>query len=265
MVNLPLNGRYFLSLALLTPGSNAGYPGNRQANNELGNTSLAVNGARTSANNYMMDGIDNNNMWNGYVSLYLSVDGIQEFKVQTGMSNAEFGRSAGAQVNIVTKGGTNNLHGSLFEFVRNDKLDANSFFSNSAGLPKPPYRRNQFGGSIGGPVYIPGVYDGRNRTFFFFDFEGSRIRQPETLVSTVPTVLMRKGDFSELLALAHPIQIYDSLPADIGSEPAYRSVETSSLREISPRPQHSYSSTSPCRTGRASPAISRAMGRHPTT
>ena len=184
---LPLNGRFFLSLALLTPGSNAGYPGNRQANNDLGNTALAVNGARTSANNYMIDGTDNNEGWNGYVSLYLSVDAIQEFKVQTGMSTAEFGRSAGAEVNLVTKSGTNNVHGSAFEFVRNDVFDANSFFSNAAGLAKPPYRRNQFGGSFGGPVYIPGVYDGRNRTFFFIDYEGTRIRQPVTRASSVPT------------------------------------------------------------------------------
>jgi hypothetical protein len=219
VVNLPLNGRFFLSLALLTPGSNAGYPGNHQAGIELGGTALAVNGARSSSNNYMMDGVDNNEGWQGYVSLFLSVDAIQEFKVQTGMSAAEYGRSAGAQVNIVTKNGTNNIHGSMFEYVRNDKFDANSFFSNSAGLPKPPYRRNQFGGSFGGPVYIPGVYDGRNRTFFFIDYEGTRIRQPETLVSTVPTALMRKGNFSELLSLANPIQIYDSLPADIGTGP----------------------------------------------
>ncbi len=206
---LPLNGRFFLQLALLTPGSNAGYPGNRQQGNQIGGVALAVNGARSASNNYMVDGIDNNLGFNGYFSLSPSVDAIQEFKVQTGNSSAEFGRSAGAQVNLVTRSGTNAFHGSLFEFLRNDSLDAVDSFSKAYGgvVEKPPYHRNQFGGSLGGPVIIPGVYNGKNRTFFFFSYEGTRVRKAWPALSSVPTDAMRNGNFSGMATVYDPLDV----------------------------------------------------------
>ena len=197
---LPLNGRFFLQLALLSPGSNAGAPGNRQESNQEGN-SVAVNGARSAANTYLIDGVDNSSGFNGYYVVSPSVDAIQEFKVQTNAYTAEFGRSAGAQINLITRSGSNQFHGSLFEFLRNDALDANNWFSNAGGLTtKPPYRRNQFGGAVGGPVL-------KNRTFFFFNYEGTRIRQAQTRVATVPTAAMKMGDFSGLATIYDPLTL----------------------------------------------------------
>jgi len=209
---LPLNGRYFLQLALLVPGANTGYPGNRQMGNELGGVSLAVNGARTSSNNYLIDGVDNNGGFNGYFSLSPSVDSIQEFKVQTNSYSAEFGRSAGAQINVVSRAGTNRYHGSAAEFLRNSELDAAAFFSNAAGITtKPPFKRNQFAASLGGPVSIPGIYHGTNKTFFFFSYEGTRIRQAVTRTSTVPTAALRAGDFSGLATVYDPLNLIDGV------------------------------------------------------
>lgn len=196
--NLPLNGRYFLQLALLSPGSNAGAPGNSQANRDIGGVSLAANGARTPSNNYMMDGMDNNLTINGYIGIMPSVDTIQEFKVQTSTYSAEFGRSAGAQINLVSKSGTNQWHGSAYEFLRNDHLDATEFFLDEDHEAKAPLKQNQFGATIGGPVKIPGVYDGKDKTFFFFGFEGFRIRNGQTFTSTVPTAAEKQGDFTAL-------------------------------------------------------------------
>lgn len=195
---LPLNGRFFLQLALLSPGSNAGAPGNRQAGNQEGN-SVAVNGARSSANTYLIDGVDNNAGFNGYFVVSPSIDSIQEFKVQTNAYSAEFGRSAGAQINVVTRTGTNQLHGALFEFLRNDKLDANAWFSNAGGISaRPPFKRNQFGAAVGGPVI-------KNKTFFFANFELTRIRQAVTRVSSVPNAALKAGDFTGLTTVYDPL------------------------------------------------------------
>jgi hypothetical protein len=202
---LPLNGRSFLSLALLVPGSNQGYPGNRQQANELGGVSLAVNGARSTSNNYMIDGVDNNGGFNGYFSLSPSIDSIEEFKVQTNSYSAEFGRSAGAQINVVTRTGTNQFHGSAFEYLRNSELDAVSFFSKAGGITtKPPFKQNQFGATLGGAII-------KNSTFFFFSYEGTRIRQALTRTSTVPSAAMRGGDFSGLATIYDPFNLADGL------------------------------------------------------
>src|SRR5262249_10574200 len=217
---LPLNGRYFLQLALLVPGSNTGYPGNRQMGNELGGVSLAVNGARSSSNNYLIDGVDNNGGFNGYFSLSPSVDSIQEFKVQTNSYSAEFGRSAGAQINVVSRAGTNQFHGSASEFLRNSELDAVAFFSNAAGItPQPPFKRSQFPASLGGPVSIPGIYSGKDRTFFYFSYEGTRIRQAVTRTSTVPTAATRAGDFSGLAAVYDPLNLVDGVRQQFPANP----------------------------------------------
>ena len=165
---LPLNGRFFLQLALLSPGANLGGVSKRQSANQEGN-SLSVNGMRSYSNTYLVDGVDNNATLNGYYIVSPSADSIQEFKVQMNAYSAEFGRSAGAQVNVVTRTGTNQIHGSLYEYLRNDKLDANPWFSNAAGITsKVPFRRNQFGATFGAPVFLPKIYNGKDKTFLFF-------------------------------------------------------------------------------------------------
>src|SRR5207302_3644841 len=201
---LPLNGRNFTFLAQLSAGVTQG----QQDTRGLGASgSFAANGLRPAQNNYLLDGIDNNvelvNFLNStHFVVRPPVDAIQEFKIQTNSFSAEFGRSAGAILNATIKSGTNDFHGTLWEFVRNDKFDAANFFENSQGIGKGEFRQNQFGGSIGGPVIIPHIYSGKHKTFFFFDYEGTRIRQAVPYASTVPTALERSSgytNFSELL------------------------------------------------------------------
>ena len=133
-------------------------------------------------------------------------DSLQEFKVDTNDLPAEYGRLAGGVINFRTKSGTNSLHGSAWEFIRNKVLNANTYFSNLAGLARPPFTQNQYGFNLGGPVVIPPVYDGRNKTFFFVNFEGYGLRQGQTFTETVPTVAERGGDLSAL-----GVAIYDPL------------------------------------------------------
>lgn len=192
--DLPLNGRDFVQLAYLSPGVNQGPAGTVQQGNipenERGNGSIQANGLTATNNNFLLNGFDNNEQQIGFEVIQPSVDAIQEFKVQTNSFGADIGRG-GAVVNVVLKSGSNSLHGSLFEFLRNSAFDAKNYFD-SGTAPIPPYKQNQFGGTIGGPII-------RNKTFFFGDYQGTRIRQSQTVVSTVPTVLERSGDFSELL------------------------------------------------------------------
>ena len=165
---------------------------------------FSVGGQRVTQNNYLIDGIDNNSVEIAGAGrrsemVQPSIDAVQEFKVQTSAYAAEFGRAMGAVINLSLKSGSNDLHGTAFEFLRNEKLDARNYFT-PPGAAKPPFKRNQFGFSLGGPVTLPKLYNGRNRTFFFGDYEGSRIRETSTVVSTIPTMRMRSGDFSELTA-----------------------------------------------------------------
>ncbi len=196
--DLPLNGRNFTFLAQLS----AGVTQDQADGRGLGASgSFAANGSRPSQNNYLLDGIDNNSnlvdFLNGTAFATLPpVDAIQEFRVQTSNYSAEVGRSAGAVLNATVKSGTNELHGDVWEFLRNDKLDAANFFENSGGLSKGEYRLNQFGFTLGGPVK-------KNKTFFFMDYQGTRIRQAAPSVNTVPTATERNSgytDFSELLS-----------------------------------------------------------------
>jgi hypothetical protein len=185
---LPLNQRNFLSFALVVPGSEMPTQGSE---NSTEGGSLNVNGARDQSNNFLLDGVDDNDPYlNQYVALP-SIDAIQEFKVQSGGYSAEYGRAGGAQINVVLKSGTNAFHGGLFEFVRNRQLDAKNYFdlpnctTNSvAGTcgPIPRYDRNQFGGTLGGPIR-------HNKTFFFFSDEQLRLRQAITREATVPSVV----------------------------------------------------------------------------
>ncbi len=191
ITELPLNGRNALQLQLLVPGA---VPGNASAS-DLGQTAAySINGARGISNNYLLDGGDNNDPQLNTAALTPNPDSLEEFSILTNNYSAEYGHGAGAVINAITKSGTNQFHGSLYEFVRNDRFDARNFFS----LVVPKLRRNQFGGSLGGPVTIPRLYKGRDRTFFFVSYEGLRERRANTFSSlVVPTSQERIGDFSQ--------------------------------------------------------------------
>ncbi|PYV12433.1 MAG: hypothetical protein DMG07_17135 [Acidobacteria bacterium] len=215
---LPLIGRDYLALATLLPGTNAGPPGDaRQSgggnyagvDTRQGTARGAVSGAgaQPDQNRFYIDGIDNTDYFQRNPIARPSVDAILEFAVQTSLPAAEFGPAGGAVISASTKSGTNEFRASVWEFLRNDVLDARSFFDGT----KPIRRRNQFGGVIGGPVRIPGLYDGRNRTFFLFNYEGLRFRSQDTTTATFPIAAFRTGDFSSALQRA---VIYDPLTLD---------------------------------------------------
>ena len=196
IVELPLNGRTYTDLALLSAGTVQPLSGSRLEGFSSG-------GMRNSQNNYILDGVDNNGIELAGAQrrsemVQPSIDAIQEFKVQTNAYAAEYGRAMASVVNVTTKSGTNELHGTAYEFLRNEKLDAKNYFD-PPSRPKPTFKRNQYGFSAGGPVFLPKLFDGRNKVFFFGDYEGTRRRESSTTVSTIPTVKMRSGDFSELL------------------------------------------------------------------
>src|SRR5579863_9055617 len=197
--NLPLNGRNFAQLALLTAGTAPSEPGARDEQS----FGFSAGGARSLQNNFLLDGIDNNSNLTDLLNetnyvIQPPVDALAEFKVETNAYSAEFGRGNGAIVNAVIKSGTNGIHGSAWGFLRNNVLDARNYFD-PVGKGAPPYEQYQFGGTFGGPVYIPNVYNGKNRTFFFVDYEGLRIHQADTETLLLPTVAEQGGDFSALL------------------------------------------------------------------
>lgn len=192
ITELPLNGRNALQLQLLVPGV---VPSTAPNSTSLGqNEAVSVNGARGLSNNYLLDGSDNNDPQLNVSALVPNPDTLEEFSILTNNYSAEYGRGSGAVVNAITKSGTNQLHGSAWEFVRNDTFDARNFFS----LVVPKLRRNQFGGALGGPVTLPKIYNGRDRTFFFVSYEGLRERRASTVSNlVVPTEMERAGNFSQ--------------------------------------------------------------------
>ncbi|MCI0723747.1 MAG: TonB-dependent receptor [Acidobacteria bacterium] len=199
VVDLPLNGRQFLELSFLVPATHASAPGHFNA--FLQGIAVTSAGGRPTNNNFTLDGIDNNSPNCGYFSISPSVDAVQEFKIQTSNYSAEFGRTGGAIINVATKSGTNELHGSLFEFLRNDVFDARNFFNTrdrdgDGKADAEQLRRNQFGGSVGGPVFIPGLYNGKGRTFFFYNQEHLKERKATVNVGRVPSGSVLSGDFS---------------------------------------------------------------------
>jgi hypothetical protein len=201
---IPVNGRNYTRLLVLMPGTSD--IRRSQGRGDLSGTQMvSVNGQRTQDNNYTIDGVDNNMMFMNSPGGSPPMDAIQEFRVATGNS-AEFGRSAGANVNIAVKSGTRDLHGSTYWYVRNDKFDANEWFANRQNRGKVPFRQNQYGFALGGPVVIPKLYQGRDRTFWFVSWEGFKRRRGSTTQSTVPLAAMHDGDFSMLSQ-----KIYDPL------------------------------------------------------
>jgi hypothetical protein len=187
--DLPLNGRDFAQLARLNPGVASSGGGGGQQGGEGGVSGYSSNGQRSTSNNFMVDGIDNNDYFGGAAAQIPSIDSIQEFEVQTNTFSAEYGRNTGSVVNLVTKSGTNDLHGSAYEFFRNDVLDARNFF-NDSDFPKSALRLNQFGATFGGPIV-------KNKTFYFLNYEGFRRSAGITRITNVPTAAERAGMFTD--------------------------------------------------------------------
>ena len=213
ITELPLNGRNFVQLALLVPGVNTGQPGAGRGGG------ISINGTRSEQNSFQLDGVTNTDQWDSGIAFRPSVDSIQEFKIEVSSYAAEFGRGAGGQISVVTKSGSNELHGDAYEFNRNDALQARNFFDRNPNFVDkkghfrpPPLNRNEFGGILGGPLV-------RNRTFFFGDYQGTRQVRGSVGRRTVPDTTFMAGDLSAILGpqigtdlLGRPVfrnQIYD--------------------------------------------------------
>jgi hypothetical protein len=210
VTGLPLDGRNFYELSLLVPGAVPPAPGS--AGSVRGDFSFSVNGAREDANNFLLDGVYNVDPKLNTFGVRPSVDAIREFEMLTSTYDASFGRNPGAQVNVILNSGSNDFHGSAFEFHRNAALDARNFFA-PASEPKPKYIRNQFGSAIGGPIR-------RDHTFFFADYEGTRSREGITRITNVPTAQERAGNFSQSL-FGVPINPATGMPFDNGIIPDF--------------------------------------------
>lgn len=196
VTELPLNGRNYAQLALMVPGvspvtqSGAGGAFATRGTGLNAGVDMSVNGNQSNSNLWTVDGVNNMDVGsNRTLLVFPSVDSIQEFRVERNSFSAEFGQAQGAVVNLITKGGSNEFHGSLFEFFRNDALNANSLFLNRAGQPKPQLEYNNFGGNFSGPIV-------KNRVFFFWSEEWRRERRGQVLSSKVPTAAEKRGDFS---------------------------------------------------------------------
>jgi hypothetical protein len=198
VVELPLNGRSFTQLTLLVPGA----VGTGGAIFQTSGTTASISGLRFEANNYTLDGVNNNETFFKSYGVQPSIDAIQEFKVQTNITAAEFGTGAGANVNVVTKSGTNEFHGSAYEFHRNQHLSSQDYFSEKANQTIPVFRQNQFGGTIGGPIK-------KNDTFFFFGYEATKYGRGQSILTQIPTPAMLGGDLSHNYAGEVAPQIFD--------------------------------------------------------
>lgn len=201
IVELPLLGRNPYSLLQLAPGvmpkGGAG-------------AGPIINGGRSNTSEILLDGAETRNSTTNDIAYTPPLETVAEFKVYTSGFSSEFGRSGGGVLTVATRSGTNEWHGALYEFLRNDKLNANSWTSNRVGLPRNAFRRNEYGAAIGGPIRAPGLYDGRNRSFFFFNFEQVPQRSPDNVLVTVPTLAERGGNFSGTATnTGQTIRIYD--------------------------------------------------------
>jgi hypothetical protein len=201
LISLPLNGRNFATLITLIPGAIGTYPANMSTSGRFQKSGSQpyVNGNREQTNNFVLDGVDINEAANNRIAYQPNIDALEEVKVIAGNGGADFGNVAGASVILALKSGTNALHGSAFEFLRNDELDANGFFANRSGAARTALRRNIFGGTLGGPLR-------RNRAFFFIDYEGTEQRNAGPALASVVPPAWRAGDLSQLLPLGQIIR-----------------------------------------------------------
>jgi hypothetical protein len=207
VLEMPLNGRNVFGLVALVPGV---VPGGQSGTTPTGTNIFAwgnyqIGGGQSNQSATYVDGAPVNAVYSNLTSLVPTQDAIQEFRVQTNNLGAEFGHLAGGAINLYTKSGSNNFHGSAYEFLRNRSLNANNFFNNRAGVQRPAFTQNQYGANLGGPIV-------KDKTFFFFGWEGFRLRQGQSFVYSVPTDAMRNGDFSDLRnASGAVIPVYDPL------------------------------------------------------
>ncbi len=204
LLETPLNGRSFTQMLQVVPGASPGTPGMTEGIAGYvmrASTFVSLNGATAQNNSYLVDGILDVAPWIDNLVIVPPLDAVQETRLMGSNYSAEYGSAAGAVTVVQTKSGTNQLHGAAYEFIRNSALNANTFFANRNNVKKAPYRRNQFGGNLGGAAR-------KDKTFYFIDYEGTRVVQPTTIVNTIPTLAQRQmvqtGDFS-----AYPITIYD--------------------------------------------------------
>ncbi len=208
--SIPLNVRNPMLLLTLAPGVTGGLNAGINTASQSTTNNFRINGGRGATNEILIDGASNTGTYNNQVSAMPQVDAIQEFRVNTSPYAPEFGRTGGGLISFAMRSGTSQFHGTLHDFLRNSVLDANGFNANRAGQPRRAFHRNQFGGTFGGPVWIPKLYSGRNRTFFFFAYEGLRERSIGSFTGSVPTALERGGDFSQTrLANGSLVQIFD--------------------------------------------------------
>jgi hypothetical protein len=250
--NMPLNGRSFQDLILLTAGVVTNSP--QQASSVGATGEFSVNGQRTESNYYTVDGVSANTgaaaadtraglsgavtaaSALGTTQPLASVDALQEFRVQSSTYSAEYGRSPGGQFSFVTRSGTSQWHGSAFDYLRNDYLDANNWFNNYYGQAEPPLRQNDFGGVLGGPVQFPALFTANNKTFFFFSYEGLRLIQPQaSTVSFVPDSSLRQaqpplGQALNAFPVANGPSLGNGLAEFIGSWPNPSSIDAYSIR-----------------------------------
>lgn len=225
IVNLPTNGRNSYGFAMLVPGVRASRGFSELAYGMYNDQFVSINGSRPNQNSFLLDGGANSNPAFNGPAMFPSVDSVEEYKVHTNNFSAEFPNTAGGVVNLVTKSGTNKLHGALFDFLRNDKMAANDFFINRAGRPRAPFRFNQFGAAVGGPLVIPKLYDGKDKTFFFASYEGLQWVRGLISTGTMPTLREREGDFSEGRNSAGAlVTIYDPLTNAPNPQQAGRSI-----------------------------------------
>ncbi|MEK7408626.1 MAG: TonB-dependent receptor [Acidobacteriota bacterium] len=211
--DLPLLGRNPLKLMLLTAGVTANTTNNSNLLDVSGTSYVSTNGANNRQNEFLLDGIPNN--ISDRVNYIPPVDVVEEFSIQTNALDAEYGHGGGAYINITSKSGTNEWHGQAYDFVQNDKLNANNFFNNRAGVKRAPFRYNQFGAAAGGPIV-------KNKAFWFFNWESVRQRNPATRFFTAPTGLQRQGDLSQTFdRTGRLMEIYDPFSTRPGAGGAF--------------------------------------------
>ncbi len=227
---LPLNGRFFQHLITMTPGAMPVYSrGDSAENASAGGARIAtahtVNGMPWSGNNYLLDGVVNNEMQNAYINITPPLEAIQEFKVQTSNPTAEFGVFGGAAVNLTIRSGTNEFHGSVFNYLRDDAINSKNYFA----AVKAPYNSNQFGGTFGGPII-------KNKAFFFGDYQGLRLDQGRTVILTVPTALMRQGIFTEISDVIYDPLSGQPFPGNVIPGNRINPISRVIANEVYPRP-----------------------------
>ena len=211
---LPLNGRSSFRLIELTPGvvfnsSAQGQFGDVPVNTTW-DANFSINGGKSGSNEFLIDGIPTSTGFFNQITTMPIVEELDQFKVESNNLSAAYGRFSGGVINVSTKAGTNTLHGVIFEFIRNSALDANDWFSNHNGAAKPPFKMNQFGGTMGGPVTIPHLYNGHDRTFFFASYQGTRRIKGEPKFFQVPTAAEKDGDFSGMPTIYNPYDYNDA-------------------------------------------------------